>query len=313
VAGNDREGLNQTMKVAIILNRSAGSLVDRPLDGPTAAVRNAFESQGAEVDLQTIDGAECSAAIERAMASDADRVVVGGGDGTVHTAVKLALPKAKPLGVLPLGTLNLLARDLQIPLELEAAAQALAGGRIRAIDVAEVNGEPYLNASVMGFYPAVVQERERHRKQHRLLKWPGAAMALAKTLYRLPMLDVRLDWGDGPRKMRTPILVVANNPYDDGFGLVLRRASLDSGKLGVYVAHERSALAMLRLMGRLVAGTWKQDEALDSFTVTSLTVHSRRHRLKMVNDGEVRKLEGPLHYRIRPGALTVMAPRSDNG
>lgn len=300
------------MKVAIILNRSAGSLVDRPLDGPIAAVRAAFESQGAEVDLRAIDGAECTAGIEKALASDADRIVVGGGDGTVHTAVKLALPTGKPLGVLPLGTLNLLARDLEIPLEIEAAAKALAEGRTRAIDVAEVNGEPYLNSSVLGFYPAVVQERERHRKQHRLLKWPGAAVALAKTLYRLPMLDVRLDWGDGPRTMRTPILAVSNNPYDDGFGLVLRRASLDSGRLGVYVAHERSALGMLRLMGRLVAGTWKQDEALDSFTVTSLTVHSRRHRLKLVNDGEVRKLEGPLHYRINPAALKVMAPSSPN-
>lgn len=296
------------MKVAIILNRSAGSLVGRPLDGPTAAVRAAFESQGAEVDLRAVEGAACTREIERALASDADRVVIGGGDGTVHTAVKLALPTGKPLGVLPLGTLNLLARDLAIPLEIEAAARALAAGRIRAIDVAEVNGEPYLNSSVLGFYPAVVQERERHRKLHRLLKWPGAAVALAKTLYRLPMLDVRLDWGDGPRRVRTPILAVSNNPYDDGFGLVLRRAALDSGTLGVYVAHERSAFAMLRLMGRLVTGTWRQDEALDTFTVTSLTVQSRRRTMKMVNDGEVRKMHGPLEYRIRPSALKVIAP-----
>lgn len=296
------------MKVAIILNRSAGSLVGRPLDGPSAAVRAAFESQGAEVDLRAVEGAACTPEIERALASDADRVVVGGGDGTVHTAVKLALPTGKPLGVLPLGTLNLLARDLEIPLEIEAAAKALAAGRVRAIDVAEVNGEPYLNSSVLGFYPAVVQERERHRKLHRLLKWPGAAVALTKTLYRLPMLDVRLDWGDGQRRVRTPILAVSNNPYDDGFGLVLRRASLDSGKLGVYVAHERSAFAMLRLMGRLITGTWRQDEALDTFTVTSLTVQSRRRTLKMVNDGEVRKMHGPLEYRIRPSALRVIAP-----
>ncbi|SMH59610.1 diacylglycerol/lipid kinase family protein [Azospirillum agricola] len=297
------------MKVAVILNQSAGSLVDRPLEGPVSAVRAAFEAQGAEVDLRTVEGAACTGEIERALASDADCVVVGGGDGTVHTAVRLALPTGKALGVLPLGTLNLLARDLAIPLEIEAAAQALAAGSMRAIDVAEVNGEPYLNSSVLGFYPAVVQERERHRKLHRLLKWPGAAVALAKTLYRLPMLDVRLDWGDGPRRVRTPVLAVSNNPYDDGFGLVLRRASLDGGRLGVYVAHQRSALAMLRLMGRLVTGTWRQDEALDTFTVTSLTVHSRRRTLKMVNDGEVRKMAGPLHYRIRPEALKVLAPR----
>ncbi|ANC91265.1 diacylglycerol kinase [Azospirillum humicireducens] len=296
------------MKVGVILNQQAGSLVDRPLDGARQAIRTAFERHGAEVDLHTVDGAQCTETIQRVLESDAETVVVGGGDGTLHSAVKLALPTGKTLGVIPLGTLNLLARDLHIPLELEAAAEALASGRVRAIDVAEVNGEPYTNSSILGFYPQVVQERERQRKLHRLLKWPGAALALAKTLYRLPMLDVRLDWGEGPKRMRTPILVVSNNVYDDGFGLVLSRQALDGGKLGVYVARERNAFAMLRLMGRLVAGSWKQDEALDTYAVTSLTVHSRRHRLKMVNDGEIRKLHAPLQYRIRPGALKVLAP-----
>ena len=296
------------MKVGIILNQQAGSLVDRPLDGAKQSIRAAFERRGAEVDLHAVDGAQCTETIRRVLDSDAEIVVVGGGDGTLHSAVKLALPTGKPLGVIPLGTLNLLARDLHVPLELEAAAEALAAGRVRVIDVAEVNGEPYTNSSILGFYPQVVQERERQRKQHRLLKWPGAALAMAKTLYRLPLLDVRLDWGEGPKRMRTPILVVSNNVYDDGFGLVLTRQSLDAGKLGVYVARERNAFAMLRLMGRLVAGSWKQDEALDTYAVTSLTVHSRRHRLKMVNDGEIQKLHAPLHYRIRPGALKVLAP-----
>jgi diacylglycerol kinase family enzyme len=296
------------MKVGVILNQQAGSLVDRPLDGAKQAIRAAFERRGAEVDLHSVDGAQCTETIQRVLDSDAEIVVVGGGDGTLHSAVKLALPTGKTLGVIPLGSLNLLARDLHMPLELEAAAEALAAGRVRVIDIAEVNGEPYTNSSILGFYPQVVQERERQRKQHRLLKWPGAALALAKTLYKLPLLDVRLDWGEGPKRMRTPILVVSNNVYDDGFGLVLTRQSLDAGKLGVYVARERNALAMLRLMGRLVAGSWKQDEALDTYAVTSLTVHSRRHRLKMVNDGEIRKLHAPLHYRIRPGALKVLAP-----
>lgn len=296
------------MKVAIVLNRQAGSLVDRPIEGAEAAIRDAFQRHGATVDLHTVDGAQCADTIRQMLDSDADTVVVGGGDGTLHSAVKLALPTGKTLGVLPLGTLNLLARDLRIPLELGDAAEALAAGRVRVIDIAEVNGEPYTNSSVLGFYPQVVQERERQRKQHRLLKWPGAAVAMAKTLYRLPLLDVRLDWGEGLRRMRTPILVVSNNVYDEGFGLVLSRQALDAGKLGVYVARERNAFAMLRLMGRLITGSWKQDEGLETYAVTSLTVHSRRHHLKMVNDGEIRKLHAPLHYRILPGALKVLAP-----
>lgn len=300
------------MKTAIILNRSAGTLAGRPIDDTVAAIRQAFEKHGAEVELTATEPAACRDEIRRAIDSDAELVVVGGGDGTIHTAANLLLPTGKAMGILPLGTLNLLARDLQTPLDLDAAFHALAEGEMRAIDVAEVNGELFLNSSVLGFYPNVVQEREEKRKQHRLLKWPAMGVALARTLYRFPLLDVRIDWGEGPRRVRTPVLVVSNNPYDGEAGsMLLRRNTLDSGKLGVYVARHRDAWGLMRLMGRSVMGTWQHDEELETLTATQLTVHSRRRRLKMVNDGEVRQLEPPLHYRIRHKALRVLAPRPD--
>lgn len=299
------------MKMAIVLNQSAGTLVGRPLDDTVAAIRAAFEARGAEVALTAAEPAACTDEIRRALESDAEMVVVGGGDGTINTAVNMVLPAGKAMGVLPLGTLNLLARDLGTPLDLDEAVHALADGAVRAIDVAEVNGELFLNSSVLGFYPTVVQERERQRRQHHLLKWPAMAAAMAKAIYRLPMLDVRIDWGEGPRRVRTPVLAVSNDPYDAAAGsMLVRRSVLDSGKLGVYVARHRDSWAMLRLMGRMVLGTWQQDEELETLTAPHLTVHSRRRRLKMVNDGEVRQMEPPLHYRIRPKALRILAPRS---
>ncbi|WP_207459569.1 diacylglycerol kinase family protein [Azospirillum sp. SYSU D00513] len=299
------------MKMAIVLNQSAGSLVGRPIDDTVALIRSAFEKRGTEVSITTVEGAACDDALRKAIESDADTIVIGGGDGTVHGAVNRILPTGKTLGIIPLGTLNLLARDLGTPLDLEGAIEALADGEKRAIDVAEVNGKVYLNSSVLGFYPAVVQERERQRKQHRLLKWPGMVVALAKSLHRLPILDVEIDWGQGPRRIRTPILAVSNNIYDEGFGLVLRRERLDSGKLGVHVARNRDARSILRLMARLVMGTWKRDDELETLTATRLTVRTFRGRLKMVNDGEVLQMKAPLHYSIRPGALNILAPRRE--
>ncbi|AWK87141.1 diacylglycerol/lipid kinase family protein [Azospirillum thermophilum] len=298
------------MKVAIVLNQSAGSLVGRPIEEAVAPIRAAFERHGAEVTLAAVEPADCPEAIRRALDSDAEVVVVGGGDGTVNTAVNLVMRSGKVLGVIPLGTLNLLARDLNIPFDLEEAAEALAAGEVRAIDIAEVNGDYYLNSSVLGFYPAVVQERERQRKMHRLLKWPGMAVALVKTLRRLPLLDVRLDWGEGPRRVRTPVLAVSNNVYDDGFRLVVRRSVLDSGNLGVYVARHRDAWALMRLLGRMVTGTWKQDDELETLTASGLMVHSRRRTLRMVNDGEVKRMTTPLQYRIHKKALKVLAPKA---
>ena len=299
-------------KTAIILNRSAGSLVGQPIEETVAAIRNAFERQGAEVALSAVEPADCTGAIRKAIESDAELVIVGGGDGTIHTAVNMILPTGKILGILPLGTMNLLARDLKTPLDLEEAFEALATGEVRSIDVAEVNGKVYLNSSVLGFYPQVVQEREEKRKRHRLLKWPAMALALVRTIRRLPLLDVRIDWGEGPRRVRTPVLVVSNNPYDGEAGsMLLRRNTLDSGKLGVYVARQRDTWGLLRLMGRTVLGTWQHDEELETLTAAQLTVHSRRHRLKMVNDGEILQMEPPLNYRIRHKALKILAPRTD--
>lgn len=298
-------------KTAIILNRSAGTLAGQPIDDTVAAIRSAFERHGAEVSLTAVEPADCASEIRKAIDSDAELVIVGGGDGTIHTAVNMILPTGKILGILPLGTMNLLARDLKTPLDLDEAYEALAAGEVSSIDVAEVNGEVYLNSSVLGFYPQVVQEREEKRKRHRLLKWPAMALAMVRTIRRLPLLDVRIDWGDGPRRVRTPILVVSNNPFDGEAGsMLLRRDRLDSGKLGVYVARQRDPWGLLRLMGRTVLGTWQQDEELETLTATQLTVHSRRRRLKMVNDGEILQMEPPLNYRIRHKALKVLLPKA---
>lgn len=302
------------MKIAVILNRQAGTLAGLPFDEAAAAIRAPFQAQGAEVTVEGTDGPGCSARVEEAARSDADVVVVGGGDGTIATAVNIVLPTGKAMGFLPLGTMNLLTRDLNTPLDPAEAAAALAAGTLGAIDVGEVNGEVFLTASVLGLYPTVVQERERQRSRLGLRKWPAMALAIAKGLYRLPIVDARLDLGTehgeklGAVRVRTPILAVSNNPYAHGFGPVVRRTVLDSGKLGVYVAHHQDAWGMMRLMGRMMLGTWQQDQELDAFHSTGLTVHSRRRHLRVANDGEVRKLVPPLVYRIRPGALRVLMP-----
>jgi diacylglycerol kinase family enzyme len=297
------------MKIAAVLNRSAGSLIDRPHDATARAVAEALASGGAEVSVVSAAPADCPLAIRRALDSDADVLVIGGGDGTIATAANLILPTGKALGILPVGTMNLLARDLRLPLELEAAARALGQGRLGSIDVAEINGEVFLNNSVLGIYPAMVAERERRRGDQSLSRIPAMAIGMLRALWRFPILKVTLETDDGARRIQTPFLAVSNNPYDAGYGPVLRRSRLDGGTLGVYVGHHRSAWGMLRLMVRMGLGTWAKDGDLDQFAVRSITVHSGRRRLSMANDGEIRRIRTPLVYRIRPEALRVLLPK----
>ena len=160
------------------------------------------------------------------VSQDRHAVTLTGGDGTVTSAAARLTDTPSALGVLPLGTMNLLARDIGVPLELDEAVRALAAGEIKAVDAAEVNGHVFLNHSVLGLYPRLVEEREHTRKAWHLHKWPAMAVAWAKVLRTKPMVDVDLLVGGESRRFRTPALAVANNAYaDTGF---LSRDRLDT-------------------------------------------------------------------------------------
>jgi diacylglycerol kinase family enzyme len=182
------------MKLSVVLNSGAGSLLGQPMADVTAEVKRLFEEAGHTADVAAATGPAIVAAIDRAVASSADVVVVGGGDGTVATAAGKLIGSAKALGILPLGTLNLYAKDLGIPLDLAEAVPLLAHGQIKPMDVGEVNGTVFLNHSVLGLYPMMVQEREEVRETRGLSKWPAMAIAMCKALHRYPLLTVILVW-----------------------------------------------------------------------------------------------------------------------
>lgn len=298
------------MKVAVVLNQSAGTLMGMPIEQATDAVRQAFRQNGAEVEVVATQAAGCGEAVQRAAESDADVLVVGGGDGTILTGANAAMKAGKALGVLPLGTMNLLARDLNTPMDWPDAVHAVAAGDLRPIDVGEVNGEVFLNASVLGLYPRIIQERDAHQHRLGLRKWPAMALAVAKAVRDFPVLDVHLDLGQGARRVRTPVLAVSNNPYAEGYGPVLRRTTLESGQFGVYLARHRDTWGLLRLIARMGTGSWQSDSDLETLSATTLTVHSRRHHLRVANDGEVRRFTPPLVYRMRAGGLRMLVPKA---
>ena len=97
------------------------------------------------------------------------------------------------LGVLPMGTLNHFAKDLGIPLDLEKAVQTLFTGKVARVDVGEVNGRIFLNNSSIGFYPRLVQERERQQRQGRS-KWLAFAQAAALLFQQSRTLRCRTGW-----------------------------------------------------------------------------------------------------------------------
>jgi diacylglycerol kinase family enzyme len=295
-------------RVAVVLNPRSGGLIGREDAAEQVAAR--LRAAGLEARILGEDAApDLPGRLDRALAEGADTVIVGGRDGTIRAAAQRLAGTATALGIIPLGTMNMLAKDLGLPLELDAAAETLARGAVRAVDVAEVDGEVFLCNSVLGLPSALGRHRERARGQAGLLARLRLVVASARAmLWHMP-LRLAIAVEDGPRRVvYTRALAVANNAYDEGVGQILSRTRLDRGELVLYLAHRFGAWWTVKMLLAMALGAWRRRPELESRAAAAFTIHSRRPALRAMNDGEAVLLRPPLAYRIRPGALKVIVP-----
>lgn len=296
------------MRIAVVLNTSAGSLVGQ--DGAANDVAGLLTAAGYDALIEPDDGRSIAQRIEAAIGRPgADAVVVGGGDGTIACAAQRLAGTGMALGLLPLGTMNLLAKDLGVPTVIGQAVANLAQGSVREIDVGEVNGRVFLIKSVLGMPAKMARHRESKRGAMTLAHRIGFMVAILRHLYRCPPRSVALDIDGQRRRIRTRALAVVNNDYGEGFGQLFMRSSVDRGRLTVYVARNLSAWRMLRMGVGMAIGSWRNTPGLERYETDGLTIASPRRTLRVMNDGEVHLLTPPLIYSMRPKALRVIVPR----
>lgn len=305
------------MRFALIINKSGGTFRRLPLVPTVESIALALSSAGHQVEVKVVSRREVSAALLRAAErDDLDVVVAGGGDGTILTAILAGLGQAsssgappKPLGILPLGTLNLLARDLGLPLDPIKAAHAIAHAQPARIDLGEVNGHPFAIWASLGMHPWIVRRRD-HLQRGGTPKWRAMALAALRALRRYPMVSVTLATEGQTTTLTTPLLVISNNAWREETP-PLSRAALDSGELVAHVAKSSSRLSLIRLAFNALIGHWKIPALLDTFIAGEVNVTSRRRRLMVSLDGEVMVMRSPLIFRVRPKALTVLVPKGE--
>jgi diacylglycerol kinase family enzyme len=294
------------MRVALVINHRAGRLLRRPAEA--AAIERALRAAGLEAVPVPNRGA-LARRIEAARGLGAEAVVVAGGDGTLACAAQQLIGTGTPLGILPCGTVNRLARDLGIPLRLADAVAVLRDGDVRAIDAASVNGRVFLCNSVLGFPARVAVERERRRDELGPFGWMRIGRMALQTMTRARPLSLTLRIGRRSIRLRTRALVVSNDAYEAGIAPPTR-TRLDGGELGIYVARALAAWPLLRLMTAIALGRrWQEHPALDVHRARRLAIAAGRRNLRVMNDGEVISLTPPLRYRSLPGALQMIVPR----
>lgn len=293
-------------RVRIVVNSASGSGSAGAHERRIGAL---FEAAGASFEIALArSGAEFEAALEAAIAARPDVIVAAGGDGTVSSVGARLAGTSISLGVLPLGTLNHFAKDLGLPLELEEAVRTVVDGPCQQVDVGEVDGRVFVNNSSLGLYPDIVHERERQQRRLGRGKWSALLWATLATLRRYPFLHVRLTVDGNERRWKTPFVFVGNNEYRmEGFAIG-ERSTIDDGCLSLYVAQRPGRLRLLQLVLRALSGRLRQARDFEATRAAEIVVESSHRRLRVATDGEVTLMAPPLHYRIRPGCLTVVVP-----
>lgn len=296
------------MKASVLFNTAAG-LRPRQVQAEVVRVRELFATLDVEAHVRLVAGPDLLAAAREAAASDTDVVVMAGGDGTVSAGAGGLAGTGKPMGVLPLGTLNHFARDLGIPTLLEEAVRNVAEGTVREVDVGEANDRVFVNNSSLGLYPAAVALRDAWMARQSMQKWVAMGRAALDTLRRFPVVRLTLRLPEGSLNVTTPMVFIGNNRYETKLFALGKRPALDEGDLWVYLARDAGRFRFLRLALRALIGRLDDSRDFQGLCMTEMLVEDRRRVLRVAFDGEVYHVAPPLRYQIRPRALRVIVPR----
>ncbi len=294
-------------RVPVLINRSGGAASRaKDLEGEVAA---ALKAAGVDAEIELIDGGECGVRA-KAIAERGDAlIIVGGGDGTISAAASAIVGTDTRLGVLPLGTLNHFARDLEIPTDLSEAAALIARGKDRRVDVADVNDRIFINNSAIGLYPLMVVDRDMQRERLGRSKRLAMIIASVRTLARFNHRRLTLTVNDGKTaSVDTPLLFVGNNDYRVDLAAAGKRDSVSDGHLSVLVMRKKTRRGFIAATFRALLGRTRPDDLVQLDGVEQLRVASKRSMLAVSLDGEVVRMAPSLEYKIRKGALRVIAP-----
>lgn len=297
------------MRCILLLNRASGGNERGLLASEVCeTVQAIFREAGHQILAIVVDPEKIAEEIKDAIASQPDAIIVGGGDGTVSAAAGLLGGTGIALGILPMGTFNLAARDLGVPLEIEAAARFLATAQALPIDVLMVSGRACLCTTIFGFYPEFsgIFEKRDHggrwwKKSLKLITGIPAIFTRARPL--------ALEWtGDGIQgRARTKFSAFVPGRYRSTTGIVPARTDFRSGRMTGYIGTHKTAPAAIRAMLDYLLGRHEQNAGLEVIQARSLVVRAAdRSHCNVMLDGEIFRLPMPVHFDILPARLLVL-------
>ncbi len=285
-------------KIVVIANPQSGNAAD------DNELRAAFGELVRASDLSwtpTTEDDPGTGQAERAVASGAETIVACGGDGTVRAVIESVAGSTATLGVVGLGTGNLLAANLGLETGIEAITDAI-GGPVRRLDVGTVNGERFSVMAGVGFDAAMIRDAQPEvKKRFGSVAYVISAIrnAPARLTHAFVAVEGRRVWSG-----RTAMVLVGNCGTVTGGLEVFPDARPDDGVLDVAILSATNLREWTSVMWRLMRGIPQRPDLVARFTGTSVRV-SLSDAMPYELDGEDRPITNLLEFGIEPNALAV--------
>lgn len=285
----------------LILNPNSGANRNR------AGLRASLESWATAAGLRAIVHPTDRPGHARQIAEEAagrfDCVVAVGGDGTVNEVACGARASGVPVGIVPCGSGNGLARHLRIPLNPRAALATIASGRIRAIDSGLANGHRFFTAMGVGL-DAEICWRFNQMEKRGFARYVSTGI---RTFLGYKPESYTIDVPEGTTQMKAYLITIANTDQYGNNARIAPGARVDDGVLDLVALQPRGLLASLGIALRLFNGSIDRARGVARFAAPRFRIRRENGGIIHV-DGETRTTGAIIEVTVDPGSLAVIVP-----
>jgi len=287
--------------VAIVNPNSRPSRVRKCLD----AVKTVLSREGWDVEVFLTERAGDPARIAAAASKDASRFLVAGGDGTVCEVVGVLENKKTPVGIVPMGTVNVLARELGIPMDPLAAVEAFAGGAPRDFDLGFLGERHFLLMASYGFDAFAVR-----RTSLKVKKVLGRTAYLLSALVSLPFFHpepIEVFPPQGDKSIKATFALFANARRYGGGSIAAPAADMTDGLLDVLCWTKRGRAGAILGVASLFVGKFSENPATRSFRTPTLRFRTKKTSWFQIDGDPADGSRGQVF--LKAGAFSLVVPR----
>lgn len=293
----------------VIINQQSGTARSIDLKEFCDSARDILGSYQIRPSIRLVNGAEVDDTVREAISAQPDFIIVGGGDGTIASAAGLLEHTGIPLGILPLGTFNLAARDHGIPLDLETALHVLTKAVPQKTSLLRISGKPCLCTCIIGFYPRMTRILdEYHGTQWWRKTWHIFKISIIR-FTKSPIYRLGCEREHSTTQHRCRMLAIVPGAYKNTMGIMPERSSTKPLSASIYIFKHLTRLQMLRGIFSFLTGRLADDEDMQTLSTREALLHfERKKEVKILIDGEVMQIPCPVQVSLEPDSLLVLHP-----